>query len=186
MGVSPSRALKRACAAHRFARCADFGYRVGGACLMFHPSLSEVDQESMRDKDQHRTKPAGIISRRSFMRSTGVGAGAVAVGGVIDTAHAAGKAREPSRAAKRKGVDYDVLVLGGGCAVITAPRDSCKNGYKTLVLEARDRLGGRTFTSEFAGHQVELGGTWIHWTQPFVWSEVQRSTLEVTETPEIK
>ncbi|MCY1294805.1 Pseudooxynicotine oxidase [compost metagenome] len=59
-----------------------------------------------------------------------------------------------------------------------------KNGYKTLLLEARNRLGGRTFSSEFAGHKVELGGTWIHWTQPFVWGEVQRYGLPLKETPE--
>jgi monoamine oxidase len=33
------------------------------------------------------------------------------------------------------------------------------------------------------GWPVELGGTWVHWTQPFVWSEIQRYGLEVKETP---
>jgi hypothetical protein len=40
------------------------------------------------------------------------------------------------------------------------------------------------YTSQFAGHTVKLGGTWIHWTQPFVWSDVQRYNLDVIETPE--
>jgi pseudooxynicotine dehydrogenase len=123
------------------------------------------------------------IGRRGFMRSASVGAGAVAASGVVGTAAAATATRASHGTAKTKGVDYDVIVLGGGFAGVTAARDSRKNGYRTLLLEARDRLGGRTFTSEFAGHRVELGGTWIHWTQPFVWSEVQRYGLDVIETP---
>lgn len=130
-------------------------------------------------------KAPASIDRRGFMRRTGAGAGAMALGSAISSTQAqAGSAGEVRRKAKAKGVDYDVIVLGGGFAGITAARDCCKNGYRTLVLEARDRLGGRTHTSDFAGHQVELGGTWIHWSQPFVWSEVQRYKLEVVETPD--
>ncbi len=52
-----------------------------------------------------------------------------------------------------------------------------------MLLEARNRLGGRTFTSSFAGHAVELGGTWVYWTQPHVWSEVNHYRLELVEEP---
>jgi pseudooxynicotine oxidase len=130
-------------------------------------------------------KPA--LNRRDFMRRAGAGAGVMAVGSVMGAAAAATEtgAAGAQRAAKNRHVDYDVIVLGGGFAGVTAARNSSKNGYKTLVLEARDRLGGRTYTSDFAGHQVELGGTWIHWTQPFVWSELQHYGLEVIETPDV-
>lgn len=84
---------------------------------------------------------------------------------------------------RRTDVDYDVIVVGGGFAGVTAARDCRKNGWRTLLLEARDRLGGRTFTTELAGHKVELGGTWIHWRQPFVWAEKERYGLVVQETP---
>jgi len=136
---------------------------------------------SMKDKDQREESTRTDIGRRSFMRHAG--ASAVAMGGAMATA-AQAKARESNRTAKTAGVDYDVIVLGGGFAGITAARDSRKNGYRTLVLEARERLGGRTFTKEFAGHKVEMGGTWVHWTQPNVWSEIQRYQLEVIETPD--
>jgi monoamine oxidase len=52
-----------------------------------------------------------------------------------------------------------------------------------VLLEARDRLGGRTRTSEFEGRQVELGGTWVHWHQPHVWAELSRYGLELAESP---
>jgi len=77
----------------------------------------------------------------------------------------------------------DVVVIGGGFAGITAARDLQKRGYDVLVLEARDRLGGRTWTEDRNGFHVELGGTWVHWTQPFVWAEKERYGLEVQETP---
>ena len=126
--------------------------------------------------------------RRGFIGRAGVAGavGAVGAAGVINAVGSgAAQAAAPARRQRPRtaGVDYDVIVLGGGFAGVTAARDSMKNGYATLLLEARNRLGGRTFTSEFAGHPIELGGTWIHWTQPFVWSEVQRYALEVDETP---
>lgn len=76
----------------------------------------------------------------------------------------------------------DVIVVGGGFAGTTAARDLQKSGVDTLLLEARDRLGGRTWSTEREGWKVELGGTWIHWSQPFVWSETQRYGLAVEET----
>jgi len=79
--------------------------------------------------------------------------------------------------------EYDVIVVGGGFAGITASRDCERYGYRTLVLEARDRLGGRTWTSEFEGESIELGGTWVYNAQPFVWSEIMRYGLEIEETP---
>ena len=80
-------------------------------------------------------------------------------------------------------VDYDVIVVGGGFAGITVARDLSRTGRRVLLLEARNRLGGRTFTSQFAGHQVELGGTWISWHEPHIWAEVTRYQLALSETP---
>ncbi len=118
------------------------------------------------------------VSRRGFLHGAGVGAVAVAGAGVMTNAIAA-----PQEGCKSAGCDYDVLVIGGGFAGVTAARDSRKSGYRTLLLEARNRLGERTFSAEFAGHKVELGGTWIHWSQPFVWAEKERYGLQVKETP---
>ncbi|MGD9734970.1 MAG: flavin monoamine oxidase family protein [Solirubrobacterales bacterium] len=68
----------------------------------------------------------------------------------------------------------DVVVVGAGFAGLTSARELSRRGYKTLQLEARDRIGGRTWTDERLGRRLEMGGTWIHWTQPHVWAEVTR------------
>jgi len=43
-----------------------------------------------------------------------------------------------------------------------------------VVLEARDRLGGRTWTADYRGLPVEMGGAWVHWLQPYVLTELRR------------
>lgn len=43
-----------------------------------------------------------------------------------------------------------------------------------LLVEARDRVGGRTFSANFDGQEWDIGGTWMHWTQPHVFSEIHR------------
>ena len=88
-----------------------------------------------------------------------------------------------TEAPKNTSQNYDVIVVGGGFAGVTAARDCEKNGYRTLLLEARNRLGGRTWTTEFDGSSIEYGGTWVYNNQPFVWTEVERYGLEIAETP---
>jgi len=39
-----------------------------------------------------------------------------------------------------------------------------------------------TCTSKLDGEKVELGGTWVHWTQPSVWAEIMHYGLEIEET----
>ena len=73
----------------------------------------------------------------------------------------------------------DVVVVGGGFAGVTAAREAALRGARTLLLEARDRLGGRTWTAPWEGLDIELGGGWVHWHQPHTWSELVRAGLEV-------
>lgn len=47
-----------------------------------------------------------------------------------------------------------------------------------LLVEARDRIGGRTFSAEFGdGQQWDMGGTWMHWFMPHIYSEISRYDL---------
>jgi monoamine oxidase len=80
--------------------------------------------------------------------------------------------------------DFDVIVVGGGFAGLTAARELRHAGRRVLVVEGRDRLGGRAYTSEFAGVDVELGGQFVHWFQPHVFAELTRYGISITVPPE--
>jgi monoamine oxidase len=75
---------------------------------------------------------------------------------------------------------YDVIVVGGGFAGVTAARECALRGRRTLLLEARDRLGGRTWSSRWHGFAIEYGGAWVHWHQPHTFSELTRAGLGVS------
>ncbi|MFD5599057.1 flavin monoamine oxidase family protein [Leucobacter sp. NPDC058333] len=77
----------------------------------------------------------------------------------------------------------DVVVIGAGFAGLVAARELGHAGLNVVVLEARDRVGGRTWTDHRFGHDLELGGTWIHWVQPHTWAEATRYGREVERSP---
>jgi monoamine oxidase len=83
-------------------------------------------------------------------------------------------------------VDYEAIVIGGGFGGMTAARDLHDAGHSVLVLEARDRLGGRTWYKPFAGgeQKLEFGGTWVapRW-QPGIAAEIERYSAELIESP---
>ena len=59
-------------------------------------------------------------------------------------------------------VTTDVVVVGAGLAGLSAATALVEAGVETLVLEARDRVGGRTCTDRLAdGTVVDLGGQWL-------------------------
>ncbi|RDU96254.1 flavin monoamine oxidase family protein [Trinickia dinghuensis] len=120
-----------------------------------------------------------IQHRRRFLANAGA---TIAAGAVVPLVSKAAEVKAP-RLARSKNTDFDVVVIGGGFAGLTSARDCAKRGLKTLLLEARTRIGGRTFVTHYQDHQVELGGTWIHWAQPYVWTEINRYGLTLAETP---
>lgn len=77
----------------------------------------------------------------------------------------------------------DVIVIGAGFAGLVAARELGHAGHKAIVLEARDRVGGRTWTEHALGHDLELGGTWVHWAQPHVWAEMTRYGKKIVRSP---
>ena len=59
--------------------------------------------------------------------------------------------------------EVDVAVIGAGAAGIAAGRRLIAAGGATvLVLEARERAGGRAWTVEQNGLPLDLGGEWLH------------------------
>lgn len=55
----------------------------------------------------------------------------------------------------------DVAVVGAGASGLTAARGLVAEGLDVIVLEARDRVGGRLWTRQVDGFTIELGGQWI-------------------------
>ncbi len=78
---------------------------------------------------------------------------------------------------------YDVIIVGAGFAGLAAARELGQRGKRVLVLEGKDRLGGRAWSSELSGVPIELGGGYIYWSQPHMWAEVTRYQLNVIERP---
>lgn len=77
----------------------------------------------------------------------------------------------------------DVIVVGAGFAGLALARELRHRGTSVILLEARDRIGGRTWTAERLGRPLDLGGTWVHWTQPHVWAEISRYGVDITQSP---
>lgn len=57
--------------------------------------------------------------------------------------------------------ECDVVVVGAGPAGLMAARTLRAAGLSTIVLEARDRVGGRTWSQEIDGAFLEIGGQWV-------------------------
>jgi monoamine oxidase len=93
-------------------------------------------------------------SRRTFL----TGGAAVA---------AAASFAPPAAAAVRpKKLTADVAVVGAGLAGLTTARNLVAKGHKVVVLEARDRVGGRTLNHRIGGgHVAEAGGEFVGPTQ---------------------
>src|SRR6478609_10165678 len=57
---------------------------------------------------------------------------------------------------------FDTIVVGAGISGLTAARLLAKAGRSVVVLEARDRVGGRVHTDRSDGLVTDLGASWIH------------------------
>jgi monoamine oxidase len=77
----------------------------------------------------------------------------------------------------------DVIVIGAGAAGLVAASELAETGLSVVVVEARDRIGGRIFTLKDLGQQfpVELGAEFIHGRAPEIWDPLQHSKIPVGE-----
>jgi len=92
------------------------------------------------------------LSRRKLLSTAALGTAATAL------------PQTPAFGASR--VKTDVVVVGAGLAGLTAARDLVKSGASVVVLEARDRVGGRTLNHLLPdGQAIEAGGEFVGPTQ---------------------
>ena len=103
--------------------------------------------------DHHENVPRLVTSRRRLLAAGGIGV--AALGADVSTAKASGPAVKT----------VDVIVIGAGFSGLAAARALGRAGKSVLVLEARDRVGGRTKPGQIAGHTIDLGGMWVGPTQ---------------------
>ncbi|HSY21764.1 MAG TPA: NAD(P)/FAD-dependent oxidoreductase [Polyangiaceae bacterium] len=75
----------------------------------------------------------------------------------------------------------DVIVVGAGAAGLAAARDLTRAGLRVLLLEARDRLGGRIWTRHTAEGPIELGAEFVHGAIPEVLGIAEEAGLPLHE-----
>ncbi|KAF2720110.1 putative flavin-containing amine oxidase [Polychaeton citri CBS 116435] len=77
----------------------------------------------------------------------------------------------------------DVVIVGAGLAGLTAAHEVLKAGFSCVVLEARDRVGGRTYSQKLTGGEtVDLGAAWINDTnQSRIFALAQKIGAELVE-----
>ena len=83
--------------------------------------------------------------------------------------------------------DTEVVVVGGGAAGIAAGRRLVDAGIECLVVEARPRLGGRSWTiGDGSGFPIDLGCGWLHSADRNPWREIAEAagcTIDKTPPP---
>src|SRR3954463_2111916 len=89
----------------------------------------------------------------------------------------------PSPKRDNQRMDADIIVVGAGLAGLAAAREVQRRGATVLVLEARDRVGGRTLNEPIGdGKVVEVGGQWIGPGQDRMAAPARRLGVETFRT----
>ena len=109
--------------------------------------------------------PSATENQQRGVTRRGVVAGAAAGAAVAGLPRSAVAAKRPKTTTRRA----DVVVVGAGLSGLAAAEAIQRAGRSVLVLEARDRVGGRILNESIGdGEVIEVGGQWIGPTQNVV------------------
>jgi monoamine oxidase len=72
----------------------------------------------------------------------------------------------------RATIEIDVAVIGAGAAGIAAAQELTRSGRSVIVLEARNRIGGRAHTDISLGVPFDAGAQYIHWAERNPWTKI--------------
>ena len=75
------------------------------------------------------------------------------------------------------------MIVDSGFVGVTVARELTMRGRSAVLVEARDRLGGRTYMADRDGHAMEPGGKWVHPLRPNVGAEISRNGMENRNLP---
>lgn len=80
--------------------------------------------------------------------------------------------------------DYDVVIAGAGFAGAAAALELAHRKLRTVILEAKDRAGGRAYTRAFpvGGEMLEYGGAWITPWQERIRRHARENAIELRPT----
>jgi len=83
---------------------------------------------------------------------------------------------------------YDVVVLGAGAAGLAAAAELARGGKSAVVLEARDRIGGRVWSLDVPGLAVpvELGAEFIHGRPAATLSRMRQAGIAAVDAPIVR
>jgi monoamine oxidase len=68
--------------------------------------------------------------------------------------------------------DTDVVIIGAGAAGIAAARQLNRLGKRYILVEARQRAGGRMYTDTSLGQPFDGGATYIHFAETNPWTDI--------------
>lgn len=90
-----------------------------------------------------------------------------------------------AKAEDARGKLWDVVIVGAGLSGLYCANELIfrKPNLQIAVVEARDRVGGKTWTIDYEGDGIDIGGQWVGPKQPLVLSLIDEFRIETVRQP---
>eukprot|EP01091_Cochliopodium_minus_P005780 TRINITY_DN15679_c0_g1_i1.p1 TRINITY_DN15679_c0_g1~~TRINITY_DN15679_c0_g1_i1.p1 ORF type:complete len:235 (-),score=45.98 TRINITY_DN15679_c0_g1_i1:133-837(-) len=80
-------------------------------------------------------------------------------------------------------IECDVVIIGAGFSGLSSAHTllSSNKDLRVLIVEGRDRIGGRTFTEKIGEIDVDKGGQWIDKEHRYLWKLIKKFSIETNK-----